>query len=139
MQSILSHKEFLEDACKRVLGEEIQKKNILTEMLNYMANEKKTLIETQTKMTLTSSLDFMNYIQYHQKLENDIQNKYLQIGIQDDVIKQKTILLNKAVVERKKMDKLKEKQFKLYKKETLRQEVKVLDEVSGRSNSIETT
>jgi flagellar export protein FliJ len=137
LEGMLRQKQWLEDEAKRTLGIELQKHNDLKKILSKQQNEYEYL---QVQRRVNGHLDsegHLHYIRYSKKVVQDMGEQKKCISSQDDVIQKRTVLLHKAMTERKKLEKLREKQFEKYAVYKKRKEAKLADEIA--SNIIQST
>ncbi len=130
LEGVLSHRQWLEDEAKRALGVALQHAQALRVKKAAMQAEHKGLVEQRGSMPLLGPMEHMHFIRYGQKLLEDIKKQQEKIDEQQKMVLARTKALNKAMTERKKMDKLKERAFERYAKERKRKDTGTLDEVS---------
>ena len=131
LQGVLEIKEKLEGQAKvdfgmaraRLTAEEEKKDALIAERLTY---------QDRLQQCMTGNLDFHRI----SRLRSAIENTEERIRVQDNAVKRAErqvesarIKLNKVVQERKTIEKLREKQFEEYLKETDAEESKMVDEL----------
>ncbi|MBF0433521.1 MAG: flagellar export protein FliJ [Fibrobacteria bacterium] len=130
LEGMLSYKQWLEDDAKRSLGVAMQELHMRNMKKNNMQEEHTGLIRQRETLTHLGPMEHMYYIRYGSKLLNDIKKQQTKIEEQEIVVAGKTKALNKAMIERKKMEKLRERAFQRYAKLRKRKDTGILDEVS---------
>lgn len=130
-ESVLRHKEWLETEAQRILGLELNKLSIFKETLDALTKEQQRFIKDRQEKKNLDPETHLAYIQFDNKLTVDINEQKNKIAAQQMVIKEKTSELQGAVTERKKLEKLREREMGEYSKKSKRKENSKMDEISS--------
>ena len=133
LESVLNHRKFIEHTIQKKLSELQSDLNSNISMLcNLEKNQKCACNEISNKKrngTIISEIDIFNkYIKY---LDNQIIYKKIEINELTKTIEEQRILLEKAMSNRKMIEKLDEHQYKKYLASIERQDQIITDEVAS--------
>ncbi len=131
LQSLLTIKEKLEEQKK---NEFAKQNNILQEELNKLKSMYEDIdsVVQQQKENQTKSIkpyDLKLYIQYIEKLKQDIKKQEVVIKKQKEITEQARFDLLEQTKAKKSLEKLKEKDFEAFLEEEKKQEQKMIDEI----------
>ncbi|MBF0431307.1 MAG: flagellar export protein FliJ [Fibrobacteria bacterium] len=130
LEGMLSFKQWQEDDAKRALGFAVQALQEKKQYKQKLQTEHETLVVLRRESPLLGPMEHMHFIRYGNKLVVDITKQQQAIEEQEKVVLAKTKELNKAMIERKKMEKLRERSLQRYVKDKKRKDTGILDEVS---------
>jgi len=130
-ESVLRHKVWLEKESQRMLGLEINILQQLKETLESLKEERLQLIGHRRKAQGLNPESHLHYIHFDNRISAMLHDQTQKIGTQAKVVKEKLVILNGAVKERKKVEKLKEREAEEYQKLSRRKETAKMDEVSS--------
>lgn len=128
LQPVLRYREWLEEEAKKALGREIGALAQLEAELRRLEAEHGSLLQERATGSL-SALEHLRYIQYAAHLQERKLAQKVLIAEQQKRIEAAREALRLTVLERKKMERLRERRQAEYHKEVLRADGKVLDEV----------
>ncbi len=129
--SVLRHKEWLEKEAQRILGVELSKLGIFRDTLAALEKERERFVKARQEAMEPDASVHLHYIEFDNKLRRDVNDQLKKISEQESVVRKKTEELNKAVRERKKLEKLREREYQEYRKISKRKETASMDEVSS--------
>lgn len=132
LEKLLSIREFEEKEAQIELGKAISVVNDLNNKLKYIAAER---INSNESRSNSSDLNFLMSVEnYINGLDFQKEQLLEQLAQAELVVEEKRKIMIEAMQKRKALDKLKENQYKVYKKELLREEEKILDEIKNSAD-----
>ncbi len=131
LESLLKQKSWIEEEAQRILGQETAKLQDLVDKRELILNEKNELIFNKRSLHGLGAEQHQHFVRYQQKLSDDLIETQTYIIQQEKVVEEKNGLLINAVKERKKIEKLKEREYENYKLAQKRKETTLMDEVSS--------
>ncbi len=131
LESLLRLKTWQEENAKKKLGEEINQLTQQKQELSRLQEENMALLASRRFAGSISASEHMRYIHYGHLLLSRASMQMLNIREQEKRVAEATKFLNAAIMERKKMEKLKERQHSEHNKIQRRKEISILDEVSS--------
>lgn len=132
LEKVLSIREFEEKEAQIELGKAISVVNDLNNKLKYIAAER---INSNESRSNSSDLNFLMSVEnYINGLDFQKEQLLEQLAQAELVVEEKRKIMIEAMQKRKALDKLKENQYKVYKKELLREEEKILDEIKNSAD-----
>ena len=129
LEKVLSLREFEENQAQIELAKAISVVTELNNKLNFIANERVKHNDARSNSTdLSYLMSIENYIE-----GLDYQKEILleELAQAELILEEKRQIMIEAMKKRKALEKLKEKQLQEYKKEILKEEEKVLDEIKN--------
>ncbi len=131
LQSLLNVKEKFEQQAKIAFGEETAKLKLEKDKLIELYNSKEDVVQKQRE-SFTGTIDifsFNEYRNYSMKLDIMIKNQIEAVQIQTIRTEEAKARLAEIIKERKTLEKLKEKEVEIFKKEMQLAEDKQVDEL----------
>jgi flagellar FliJ protein len=129
LEKVLMIREFEEKEAQIELGKAISVVNELNNKLKYIASER---IKSNESRANSSDLNFLMSVEnYINGLDFQKEQLLEQLAQAELVVEEKRKIMIEAMQKRKALDKLKENQYKNYKKELLLEEEKILDEIKN--------
>jgi flagellar FliJ protein len=129
LEKVLMIREFEEKEAQIELGKAISVVNELNNKLKYIALER---IKSNESRANSSDLNFLMSVEnYINGLDFQKEQLLEQLAQAELVVEEKRKIMIEAMQKRKALDKLKENQYKNYKKELLHEEEKILDEIKN--------
>lgn len=127
LEKVLKIREFEEKEAQIELAKAISVVTDLNNQLKYIASER---IKSNESRSNSYDLSFLvsveNYIEGLDFKKEQLLEQLVQAEL---VVEEKRKIMIEAMQKRKALDKLKENQYKVYKKELLQEEEKILDEI----------
>ena len=128
---VLRHKEWLEREATRLLGVELNTLQTYRDALIAIDQDREKLIQSRQDENQYSHESHLAYIQFDNKLKMDIVSQNEKIKVQQQVIEKSQTFLNNAVTEKKKIEKLRERELSSYNKTSKSKETSRMDEISS--------
>jgi flagellar FliJ protein len=134
LEKVLKIREFEEKEAQIELGKALAVVNDLNAQLKYIAEER---IKSNESRANSSDLSFLMAVEnYINGLDYKKEQLLEQLAQAQLVVEEKQKIMIEAMQKRKALDKLKENQFKAYKKELLQEEEKILDEIKNSVDNL---
>lgn len=134
LEKVLKIREFEEKEAQIELGKALAVVNNLNAQLKYIAEER---IKSNESRANSSDLSFLMAVEnYINGLDYKKEQLLEQLAQAQLVVEEKQKIMIEAMQKRKALDKLKENQFKAYKKELLQEEEKILDEIKNSVDNL---
>lgn len=134
LEKVLKIREFEEKEAQIELGKALAVVNDLNAQLKYIAEER---IKSNDSRANSSDLSFLMAVEnYINGLDYKKEQLLEQLAQAQLVVEEKQKIMIEAMQKRKALDKLKENQFKAYKKELLQEEEKILDEIKNSVDNL---
>ena len=134
LEKVLKIREFEEKEAQIELGKALAVVNDLNAQLKYIAEER---IKSNESRANSSDLSFLMAVEnYINGLDYKKEQLLEQLAQAQLVVEEKQKIMIEAMQKRKALDKLKENQFKDYKKELLQEEEKILDEIKNSVDNL---
>ncbi|MFC1585504.1 flagellar export protein FliJ [Fibrobacterota bacterium] len=128
LEAVLNHRQWLEDEAKRALGLELHKLDSLRIALTKLREEHAGLLSQRRNLPDLPPEQHLHYVSYCGKLLMDMEAQKGRINAQQKAVDKKNRDLHEAMLERKKLEKLRQRDFKEYQVYKKRKETSVLDE-----------
>lgn len=131
LQSLLNVKEKFEQQAKIVFGEETAKLKIEKDKLKNLYDEKEEILNKQRE-SFTGTINiqtFNDYRNYSMSLDKTIVVQIKNVSLQEKKTEEAKLKLAEIIKERKTLEKLKENEIELFKKEAQLAEDKQVDEL----------
>lgn len=133
LEKILSLREFEESQAQIELAKAI---SVVTDLNNKLKEIAFQRVKNTESMANSSDLCFLYSVEkYIENLDYQKEKLLEELVNAELVLEQKREIMIEAMKKRKAQEKLKENQYEEYKKEVLRQEEKILDEINNKMNN----
>jgi len=130
LKSVLEQKGWLEVEATRRLAVEVKRlQNVKEAIVSLQEGQESLRGQRSKEIEFTAPLQ-LQYVIYHQKLSLDLEQANLKLRKHKGLVSKRQLELQKAVMEVKKLDKLKEREKESFKEEKKQKEMDVMNEIS---------